>query len=166
MKITSEWNLRDGDKFAECQTMTKNRKFPTSEFYSSGDTNIRKKKSLLHRTAESTSLFSCIVFTVWGLMRSFQALEDFRVVKWEEVTMCIITGVKWSKATPLCTATKHHLKLPNALCCMLVSNKSITLNLESTARAAGLDYINGVLAWSPPLTTWMTLDKLRKLFEH
>lgn len=43
MKITSEWNLRDGDKFAECQTMTKNCKFPTSEFYSSGDTNIRKK---------------------------------------------------------------------------------------------------------------------------
>lgn len=43
MKITSEWNLKDGDKFAECQTVTKNRKFPTSEFYSSGDTNIREK---------------------------------------------------------------------------------------------------------------------------
>lgn len=43
MKITSEWNLRDGDKFAGCQTMTPNHKFPTSEFYSSGDTNIREK---------------------------------------------------------------------------------------------------------------------------
>lgn len=124
-----------------------------------------ERKTLLHWTAESTSLFSCIVFTVWGLMKSFQALEDFSVVKWEEVTMCIITGSKWKKATPLCTATKHHLKLSNSLCLMFVSNKNIRLNLKSTARAAGLDYINGVLAWIPPLTTWMTLDELCKLFE-
>lgn len=163
MKITSEWSLKDGGKFAQCQTTTKNHRFPMSEFYSSADTNVRKK--WLPWTAESTPRFSCIVFTVWWLMKSFQALEEFSVVKWEEVTMCIITGSKWNKATPLWTATKHHLKLSNSLCLMFASNKTITLNLESTARAAGLDYINGVLAWFPPLTTWMTLAKLYKLFE-
>ena len=163
MKITSEWDLRDGDKSAECQTMTKDHKFPMLEFYSSVDTNVRGK--WLRWTAESTLLFSCIVFTVWPLMKSFQALEDFSVVKWEGVTMCVITGSKWNKATLLCTATKHHLKLSNSLCLLFASNKSITLNLESTARAAGLDYINGVLACFPLLTSWMTLDKLYKLFE-
>lgn len=160
MKITSEWSLRNGDKFAECQTMTKDHKFPMSEFYSSADTNVRKKWLLW--TAESTSLFSRIVFTVWRLMKSFQALEDFSFVKWEEVMMCIITGSRWNKATPLCTATKHHLKLSNSLCLMFVSNKSITLNLESTARAAGLDYINGVLACFP-LLEWLWISYINSL---
>lgn len=35
--------FKDGGKFAQCQTTTKNHRFPMSEFYSSADTNVRKK---------------------------------------------------------------------------------------------------------------------------
>lgn len=37
-----------------------------------------------------------------------------------KVTMCIITGLAWKKATLLCPANKHHLKLSNSVC-LLVS---------------------------------------------
>lgn len=82
-----------------------------------------------------------------------------------KVTIYTIIGSKWNKATLLCTATKYHLKLSNSVHLLFGQNKSIILNLEWIHKAAGPDYISGVLAWTLLLTIWMTLHRLCKLLE-
>lgn len=106
----------------------KNHNFQMSKHYSSPDTNIWIFFFALNGKVNITIqlyCFHCMVTNEAPLCtKELQCCEVGN-----KVTICIIIGSKWNKATPLCTANKHHLKLSNSVCLLVSSSERITLTL-------------------------------------